>query len=244
MSRSRACPLPAPIIPAQLSAALLALGLFVLPTPESKAVMFVLDDFTGESISYTAPNDGNPDSFADTRPPSGTDLDVAYVGDMSLAFSTNEAAEQTTSISGGSFSFGLTTGSDDSVTLGYGSAVTGSSFEMPQGVTNVRLDSVAQVIGSYNIDVAFLDDAGDPLGSALNFLITGSVPSIFADFGTAGIADPDDIGGFTLTFTPVDPGTGGVVAGSVGDVLLTPEPSRAVLLAAGLWGLLFVRRRR
>ena len=209
--------------------------------PQARAVMFVLDDFEDNAVTVTLT------SPSAVREPSGTDSEVAYVNDMSLDLSVTTDVGQTSSIGGGAFTFALdgSASPGDSVTLGYGSAVTGSSFEVPEGVTNVRLTNpTLSSGGSYEVVVAFLDSGGNQLGSTVDFTIaTSGIASLFASFVAAGIADPNDIGGMTITFTGLTGGTLGAVSGGLTSVLLVPEPSRALLLTAGLMTLMARRRR-
>ena len=207
--------------------------------PQARAVMFVLDDFGANAVTVT------PTSPSVVREPSGTDSEVAYLGDMSLDLSVTNDEGQTSSIGGSTFNFTLEGSANDSVTLGYGSAVTGSSFEVPEGVASVRLTEPNLPIGgSYEVVVAFLDSGGNQLGNTVDFTVaTSGIASLFASFVAAGIADPNDIGGMTITFTGLTDGSGDVVSGGLTSVLLVPEPSRALLLTAGLMTLMARRRR-
>ena len=239
MSRSPIIPRRLPLASRRLLAALALVFTTASLVPQARAVMFVLDDFINDPETVTP---GSPSAL---RPPSGTEAEVAYIGDMSLDLSVTSDVGQTSSIVAGTFSFALDGTANDSVTLGYGSAVTGSSFEIPEGVTNVRLTNPSLSSGgSYEVVVAFLDSGGNQLGNTVDFTVaTSGIASLFASFVAAGIADPDDIGGMTITFTGLTGGTLGAVSGGLTSVLLVPEPSSALLLTAGLWILLAGRRR-
>ena len=235
--------------------ALVALSLILSAMPSSAAT-YVLDDFSADTVEVRANNNNTivPGfNLIEQRPPSETDGALSYTGNMSLTLSTGNPPPlgdplRLGSIDNGTFSFSIAdrTGAaafPESIRLRYGSVVGGASFEIPSDAPVLRLDDVQLTGGTqYQLTVNLFGAAGlaMPMGSQA-FTIQGNIPflQVLLSNLTANI---EDVRGLEVLITPTRDANQ-IIIGSIGGVLLTPEPGRAALTAMGVMTLLLRRRR-
>ena len=234
--------------------AFLSLIFWAMPSP---AASYVLDDFSADTVEVRANNNNTivPGfNLIEQRPPSETDGALNYTGNMSLELSTGTLPGvlgdplRFGSIDNGTFNFSIAdrTGAGafpESIRLRYGSVVGGASFEIPADAPVLRLDDVQLTGGTqYQLTVNLFGAAGlaMPMGSQA-FTIQGNIPflQVLLSNLTANI---EDVRGLEVLITPTRDGNQ-IIIGSIGGVLLTPEPGRAALTAMGVM-LLLLRRRR
>ena len=226
--------------------AFLSLIFWAMPSP---AASYVLDDFSDvpppPTLSLSATQNVTE---TDTRLATGTDaaLDYSPSGLMRVTLDADQGNfTRTATVSGGQFSFSILDrnilAQQDTVTLFYGSAVTGESFIVPTDAAVLRLDDIAIGTSPYLLWIELFNVGGASLGISPTYTITSNRDFLFVLLSE--IADPDLVRGLSITFAAPSETNNANVIGSISGVLLVPEPGRAALTAMGLM-LLLLRRRR
>lgn len=184
-----------------------------------KALLTLL--VTGLAVSAFAQGKIGYGNSGGTRISDGT---ANFTGQIGFYFSSNasDTDPSTFNLSAGSVkpvSSGLFLGAPTSLTL-------------LDGSSNPITDPVAYVIKAWSTGYATYEDAW---AAGL-----GGTPGIFAGISSVGVIDPTNL---STDPTPSLVINGGFAGLTVNEVLV-PEPSTYALMALGLGGLLFIRRRK
>jgi len=152
------------------------------------------------------------------------DQGTAFAGQVGFYFSTDASA---TDPSG----FTLFNGSVKPVSSGLFLGAP-TSLSLVDGSSNPITDPIAYVVKAWSTGYATYEDAW---AAGL-----GGTPGIFAGMSAVGTIDPTNLSTDPTPSLVINGGFGGLTVNEV----LVPEPSTYALMALGLGGLLFIRRRK
>ena len=229
--------------------------LAITPIP-SYGVVYVLDSLQSGPTEDILTNAINLSLSAGTqsgaRMPTDTNPALNHTGSMSLTLTAVGGGldQPQANIVGGEFSYVNQRNPNDLWVLRYGTALQDSlgnplsQFIVPADAPVVGITDVTRTGLAVTYTLQFYDASGDELGATIAKIVPPGISIDLLLFEiTAGVnvIDIPNIRGMSISINVPNASTGS--SGTFTSVILTPEPSRALLLALSL-GLLMLRRRR